>query len=313
MLYRSHKIIKKIKSRILSRYKNTTNKLPISKRIYRAFSFTLPTDGSLTVEAALVFPIAFLLFIGFFYYFQIMRFEMGVQKVVTETGQNWAKVMGCASAGEELIQDATGNFDLADVQEILSGTALSAYLYRNSQSELSSYFMDKDEIAGISDFSVWLSSYSPDTDVGTMTVQYRGNLPWLPSIFSSSIITQTGNFRSWVGKTMTEEETYVYMTFSGKVYHLYADCTYIKKTIKKYPASQSDEIRNCIGQSYSECSLCGSSPLLTRTYIYVTDYGTKYHYDSACSAISHEIRTLTLKEAMEAGYPLCSKCAKRAE
>ncbi|MBE5922520.1 MAG: hypothetical protein E7269_07195 [Lachnospiraceae bacterium] len=256
-------------------------------------------------------PFVILIFAGFLYYFQLIRFEMAVQNAFTETGKSWSVVMGVAEKSvAEWEEFYSGEIPDA-VADIISGAALSTYIYGRYKDELITYTQQDEIENGISGFELYQSTYSSENGEGSMIAEYTGEIPYLLGLFSGSRRMQTGTFRSWIGRAIRKEERYVYMTPSGGVYHLSMECTYLTKIIKSYPASAVVALRNSIGGKYSECSICADSILANRANIYVTEYGSRYHYDTNCSSLSHAIKKLTIEEAES--YPICSKCKKSSE
>ncbi|MCD8120030.1 MAG: hypothetical protein LUE29_11245 [Lachnospiraceae bacterium] len=272
-------------------------------------------SGSVTVEAALVLPIVIFTFLSFFYFFTQIRFEMIMQDSFTSTGVTGALVYGAEEQGEEALDEFAGT----ELATLLSGTgaglvrglALSSYVYSTNSSAISPFITGRIGGGGIKNFSLLGSSYDMEASEGTLSVTYKFTLPWVGKAFSGQTSVQSGYFHSWVGRSMKDEVTWVYMTPNGSVYHLTTDCTYLTKRIQTVSLETAKTKKNAYGISYTACTSCSDAGTQSGGNVYITTYGTKYHYDINCTAITHDIRRLTLEEAQES-YPLCSKCAKES-
>lgn len=297
---------------------NKTDAGSFPRTVIRAFSaeqYTGTLSGSVTVEAALVLPIVIFAFLSFFCYFTQIRFEMVLQEAFADTGVTGALVYGIEEQGEEVLDEFAGT----EIANLLSGTGsglvkgvvLSSYIYTSNSGAISPFITSRIGGGGVKNFSLLSSSYDSDSSEGTMSVSYKFTLSWLGKAFSGQTSVQSGYFRSWVGRSMADEVIWVYMTPNGSVYHLTTECTYLTKRIQSVSLETAKTKKNAYGVSYTECTSCSDAKTQSGGNVYITTYGTKYHYDSSCTAISHDIRMLTLEEAQES-YPLCSKCAKES-
>lgn len=283
--------------------------------VSRTFSLNPRPKGSITVEAALVLPILIFTLLSFFYYFAQIRFEMVMQASFTNAGTTAALVYGIEEQGEETLDEFAGT----EISALLSGTgaklvkgvALSSYIYTTNASAISPFITVTTGGGGIKNFSLLASAYDSEKSSGTMSVRYRFTLPWVGKAFSGQISLQSGYFHAWVGRSMQDAVTYVYMTPNGSVYHLSLECTYLTKRIQSVSLSTAKTTKNAYGVYYTACSICCQSGVSTGSTVYITTYGTKYHCDVNCTAITHDIKKITLEEAQES-YPLCSKCEKES-
>lgn len=105
-----------------------------------------------------------------------------------------------------------------------------------------------------------------------------------------------------------DEDPVVYITGKGKVYHYNIACSYI--SVKTYKVSYSNVIykRNKSGGKYSACEICCRDMKNIRGYVYITDYGNRFHISALCKRINHEILTIRLSEVSH--MRACSKCSK---
>ncbi|MCR5203399.1 MAG: hypothetical protein K6D02_10010 [Lachnospiraceae bacterium] len=115
------------------------------------------------------------------------------------------------------------------------------------------------------------------------------------------------SYSTYEGVSMVEnKDMYVYVAKNSKVYHKNPECTYIKPKVSTVRSSLIKYKRNNSGGKYKPCKKCTGNGIAY--YVYVTEYGTRYHSDKNCNNIYHEIRRVKLSEV--AGMNPCSKCSK---
>ena len=124
-------------------------------------------------------------------------------------------------------------------------------------------------------------------------------------------ICQKSKSHKWIGdRTDGEQSDYVYVTKHGTVYHRSRKCHYLDLSIKSADYAQISGMRNKNEHKYSACSGC-----VVKNYVsgkvYVTDYGTCYHSDLACSGLKRTIYLILLEET--GGKRACGKCGANAE
>ena len=74
-------------------------------------------------------------------------------------------------------------------------------------------------------------------------------------------------------------------------------------------SSEIEEMRNNIGQQYTECSKCKIQE--KKEQVYISLGGNKYHWSLQCPAVK---RTIIEKKKEEIkGTPICHKCGKQNE
>lgn len=108
------------------------------------------------------------------------------------------------------------------------------------------------------------------------------------------------------GKNRTEEETLVYMTRYGTVYHKDRSCSHLALSIQGVEMSQLREIRNESGGIYLPCERCGDNGFVT--VVFVTDYGDRYHTSLNCQGLKRYIRSVPLSQLE--GVSPCKKCGE---
>lgn len=137
----------------------------------------------------------------------------------------------------------------------------------------------------------------------------------IPEIYKSDYIPvniiQKAVIRPFVGVNNLSDENedpVVYVTSNGRVYHYDIGCSYI--SVKSYKVSYRDISyrRNKSGGKYKACEVCCRNYESFGSYVYITDYGDRFHIRSNCTRISHEIMAIRLSEASH--MRACSKCSK---
>lgn len=106
------------------------------------------------------------------------------------------------------------------------------------------------------------------------------------------------------GKGRSEEDTIVYITEYGSVYHKNRACTHLALSIQAVASGKIVEKRNESGECYDPCEYCGKNGLVT--VVYITSYGNKYHTATKCQGLKRSIRSVPLSEVE--GMNSCQKC-----
>lgn len=113
--------------------------------------------------------------------------------------------------------------------------------------------------------------------------------------------------RAWIGfRGLEEQESEVYITEKGNVYHLYADCTHLDLSIRQVPFSYAVKAKNQYGESYRECELCGAE---FSALVYITDEGNCYHSERMCSGLKRTVLCVPISEVF--GRSCCLRCMQR--
>jgi len=106
------------------------------------------------------------------------------------------------------------------------------------------------------------------------------------------------------------DQEMVYVTPRGERYHRYRDCTHLTNVCQAVSISELDHLRNLDGKIYYSCSQCVSGQNIQDT-VYITSWGTRYHNDRSCEAISSYFRKVPLEQVIELGE--CTVCARRSD
>lgn len=108
-----------------------------------------------------------------------------------------------------------------------------------------------------------------------------------------------------------EEETVVYVTENGEVFHRSLQCRILKIRPVAVPAAEVGDRRNSSGAKYYPCDYCCHGRPVTTGLVYITDDGIRYHADRDCGEITRYVRKIGLSEAEEKYRP-CYYCGQEA-
>jgi len=263
------------------------------ERTSRCASFL--RKGSLTVEAALAFPLFLFGAIALLHLFLLTQLQAEVGRALTDTAR-------------ELAQDAC----LTDLEEGLSASVISS-VYGKYQ--VNDYLKGKAVTAilegGSGGVSLLGSSWDPQDSKLTLRASYRVILP--PGIpgFHKVRITQVKVVRGWTGfggRQHTGGETgeeVVYITDYGTVYHCSLDCRHLKLSVRQARLEETASLRNEGGGKYYPCERCWKSG---SSMVFLTEDGNRYHESLNCPGLSRGIHTVLRSEA--GGRPPCSVCGR---
>ena len=106
------------------------------------------------------------------------------------------------------------------------------------------------------------------------------------------------------GKNREEEDTIVYMTEHGSVYHKNRSCTHLSLSIQAIASAIVRDKRNESGECYYPCEYCGDTGLVT--VVFITSHGNKYHTTTKCRGLKRSVKSIRLSEV--GGVNPCKKC-----
>lgn len=286
--------IKKIKigKAIPALDKMDVNKNPITKTYTPNTQRTFcrhPLRGSMTVEAALVFPMVLFVWAAFISMTSVVRVYESVQQSLTNTALQLA-----VEAGE-------------DEASVRDGWLVRAWADLSSVENL-----ETGGIRRVSGYSFVGSSVLEDNQWLILQVQYKvklmeGLLP-IPEISLKNRVY----VRAWSGwqpgdggLMSGEGQKNVYVTDYGSVYHKDRMCSHIR--LKIYMVSEGEAMK------YAPCAKCAvNSPAAPSTF-YVTETGDCYHSRFGCSGLKRSVQRLTIEEAASGGYSPCGRCGGESE
>lgn len=238
--------------------------------------------ASMTVEASLVLPVFLFAMILIGYLGQLLRCQDEVQGALTRLAREASAEYGATGSG--LLKRKA--YYIAKLNTYLKGSAGTVTLLESHLME------DQDEIDLVAGY--WVRT--PFSLLGSGKFHFR----------------QRVHTRAFTGvdrreKENVQEDTIVYITETGKVYHRSLQCTYLKLSISMVRFSDLGDRRNESGGIYKPCErCCGEKTMDMTDTVWITSYGDRYHTIGSCSGLKRNIREIRLAEA--GNRPPCSKC-----
>lgn len=244
--------------------------------------------GAFTLEAAVIMPLLATLFVFFLFYFRIMQIQLVVQDALDTTARDLAVYAGVVEEEKSIDYFVK---------------AKSLVILKLAEDEKIKRYVSGDV------FGIGLSESEFLGDYVFLKANYQMKFP--VNLLGKKVfyIHQQACYRKWTGWHQSEnngaEDCYVYITETGSVYHKTLSCKYLDLSIHGVLESEVPKIRNESGQKYQKCNICAEKNNIN-TKLYITDYGTCYHYDLNCSGLKRTIYKVHLSEVEGKGK--CSKC-----
>lgn len=277
-----------------------------NNQIYRA---------SMTLEAAVVFPIFILTILMLYSSFALFHFYGGLQSELAKEAQRVAvysaakEIISPAIGGESAGRESLGADNSGiDVSDIATKVMSNIYIENEVRKRLDAETLEK---AGIQNLRFTTSYLSSGTTVVDTVVMYTME-PRFNFIGMSGIpFINRARVKVWNGyeqrQTVEEEERYVYITETGEVYHLTETCSHIDLTIIPVSREYIYELRTANQERYKACELCGVG---TDALMYITDTGDRVHSSLTCSSLKRSVQRVPLSSCE--GMNCCSRCAGTA-
>lgn len=175
------------------------------------------------------------------------------------------------------------------------------------QGEWASELLVDDGYGGITFFG---TRYDKANESIVLSASYNLKVPFADVLDISIPISVRTEHRVWSGKPFggetEEKEQIVYVTETGKVYHLTLNCKHLNLSIRKEKISKVPSLRNESGGKYYPCEKCGNGSGIE---VYVTNYGDRYHFSRNCSGLKRTIQSIPISEVGD--RPLCKSCAEK--
>ena len=159
--------------------------------------------------------------------------------------------------------------------------------------------------------------YSYDSSTIQAAAEYSVKNPF--DIFGIGYIkvVQEFTYEVWLGEKYAgdygkdkDNTDSVFITRTGTVYHKTRNCPALNIDVKMVDFSQINNYRNKNGSIYYPCSKCKKYKDKNESsyeYVYVTDYGVRYHRDENCSEINRTIIEISRNKVT--GMRACRLCA----
>lgn len=265
--------------------------------------------GSLTVEAAVVMPFFACFMVFILYFFRILQVQAGIAQSLQYTGRRIAAGYCIQEeAGDEMAnlqESGESDSSLLDVGGLLKAKALFQQQLEKhgcptqyiSHGKYGIHFLQSD-LSG--NYVELKTTYKMKLPIGLLgNIQYQ--------------MAQEVKYRKWTGYKPGEEDgeddSWLYYTEYGRVYHASRSCSYLDLSIQGVPYGQAEQKRNHSGGKYHPCEKCGNKEI--GAMVYITDYGDCYHTSLTCSGLKRKIYMIRRSEATN--KRMCRKCGGNHE
>lgn len=256
--------------------------------------------ASMTVEAALIFSLFLIAVINLMSVLEFVRLQSNMEAALHQVGKKLT-IYGYA-------YDKTG----LELEEYPFTSVLFSYSYIKSNVEnyVGTEYLDKTVLKYGRNGIYYGNSKIMEEDTIDLVLLYE-----VSGLFSYDGIKGIPMFSRFYGHVWNgydvekqagaekEEETYVFITQTGTVYHRNRNCTYLNPSVEIIYCEDVKEKRNASGAIYHACEQCGSN---AAGVVYITDYGNRYHTSLECSGLKRTVYSVPLSET--GGRSPCSKC-----
>ena len=237
-------------------------------------------QGSMTVEAALIIPMVFMVWIACISWTSIVY--------VHETVQHFL--------GEEALEMSI---------EAESADAIFSWLKTFRFEEL-----EKGGIESVYGFDLSGSRILDDGETVLLKATYRirllrGIIPIPELKMSNQIYTKAwtgGRTRASDESGLVQAEEFVFITEHGRVYHTDPMCSHIHLSIYMVDQNGID--------CYDACDKCIDAKDHMGSTYYITESGEHYHSRLGCSGLKRQVNTVVMSQENIMGYSQCSRCGK---
>ncbi len=254
--------------------------------------------GSLTVEAACIMPVFLCCILSVFYVMHGIRTELCVYTGIWETAEEMALHAALLEEGK----NAT--------DQVLGAGALSVYGRTKVLERLGEDGVGVSVMKGGAGGLSFLGSSLVDQNMIQIQTSYHLQFPLGSSDFIKIPVSVKANVRAWTGRTssakgeaLPDQERKVYVTTTGTVYHLDAQCSHIRLSVKRVALQEVQNLRNQDGGRYHPCEVCNGK---YGDMVYITDTGDRYHSTISCRGLKRGVMEIPLSELK--GWKACNRC-----
>lgn len=243
--------------------------------------------ASLTIEAALVFPIVLFVMASLLWCFQILYIE-------TMVGKSMDSVSRTIAAMHPVMEEK-------EVSTLTAGTMVYADLMTRGCNP--GYFQG----------GIHFQKSRLKGEMVHLVASYHLRLPFLLIPQKYICIVQKSSARKWIGNQGcigSAEDSWVYVAETGTVYHSSRHCTHLELSIREISSLELPSQRNSSGGRYSPCLHCALKGKMPGV-IYITTEGNCYHYSLSCSGLKRTV--YMIKKSQVGDRRPCSKCIGGAE
>ena len=278
--------------------------------------------GSLTVEASLITWPFVLFILAFIYLIQIFTIQEHIQAGITRMGLDLAQMSYIykdfnsseeARGADSLVGDVGDEIGLGGlIESSINSGMLKLYSSKYIERERINHSFILDGFDGLSFYE---TSVLKEDEFIDIVVKYKISLPIKLFPLDDMEIIQRVKLRGWTGTQISPnysliedsgEDTIVYVTKTGTVYHRNRNCSHIKLSVRGVLGIPS-QLRNDNGGKYYPCEKCCKEDKgITSTY-YITSDGVRYHSIRDCSKIKRTVKEVNLSSVIDSKSP-CKRC-----
>ena len=247
--------------------------------------------GSMSIEAAIAFPIFLFTMLFFICLSEIYRVKAAVYEGCIETAEYMAEYA--------YLVDSMSDSDIG--KSVFSTLPVATVKFQEYVDEEA--LLDKYIVGGRNGVSFLGSSFPDEKGFIDLKVNYFIHID-IPIIGNKSkLCCEHIRQRAYLGnkgkekhEIEEEDDIYVYVAKNGVVYHTTRMCTYLLPDVHGMSHSGAEQ------SGYSPCEYCGAE---SGSIVYVTPEGKRYHSDRYCSRLKRDVQR---KKLSEVNLPPCSKC-----
>lgn len=295
----------------------------MSKKAFRFTNFNRGLQkASLTVEAALVLPVFLYFLLSFLYFIQIFTVQETIQAAITKMGLNLAKTSYIFKDFPDIEDALSFDFTVFNNEYELGLDELADHLASGNLIKLyAKKYLDTDQINrscivdGFDGINFTGSSILCGEDYIDIVVSYEVSIPVKIFALGDMRMVQRVRLRNWTEyeaapayqteETANGDDTYVYITDTGSVYHKDENCSHIKLSVRAVQGIPAG-LRNEYGGKYTPCEACCTGHEDENATYYITSDGTKYHTRRDCPKIKRSVRKVKRSEA--GNRTPCKRC-----
>lgn len=276
------------------------------KLVKRALSaaFCSSRKGSLTVEAAMAFPLFLFFMVLLMFPLKWLEQSRRIQTALEAAGEElsqYAYVLYKLQSGEQ--PELSGTDFSEELGQILTEEGVLLYVRKKVGEQVNFKQFESVSFAH--------SSVLQDGETIDLIMECKALLPF--SVFGlKSIPVSARSFRrAWIGRERergegAQAEELVYVGRSRTRYHRVRTCHYLYNDIQQISWEELENSRNSSGKKYKPCDRCGSLALESGS-VYILTGGEKYHSDRNCSSLAAYVQAVPLSQVEHLGP--CSYCS----
>lgn len=261
--------------------------------------------GSMTIEAALIFPILMILIMNLFSAIEIYRIHSSIAESLWQNGRISTQNMYVTTVAEDVLPE----LDTEEIYGTVSHFLSLALTRQKIIDELNEEPVWK-RIVSLREAGLFVTNEA-NGDILQMRCSYSVH-PLFPLwTLTTKHISNNYYGHAWTGFDLSKavagecatEEEHVYITENGMVYHRNRNCSYLNPSIRIVHQAYLADSRNLDGEIFEACTCCKGA---NQEDYYITDYGINYHASLECHGLKRTIHSVKISQI--GGRTPCTKC-----